>query len=80
MCAEIAVDLAKGAVMGPYAAGVEIGVEAGWWGPDAFRRPTRGFRPPDPHLHIDLGQPSVTNLGLLSGALGSVLGLIPAFS
>ena len=77
---EIAVDLAKGAVMGPYAAGVEIGVEAGWWGPDAFPQAYPWVPSPDPHLHIDLGQPSVTNLGLLSGALGSVLGLIPAFS
>lgn len=77
---EIAVDLARGVVQGPYAAAIEIGVEAGWWGPDLFPQVYPWVPSPDPHLHIYLGQPSVTGLSLASGALGSILGLIPPFS
>jgi hypothetical protein len=76
----IAVDLARGAVQGPYAAAVEIGVESGFWGPEWFPQTYPYVPSPDPHLHIYLGQPSVTGLSVLSGALGSALELIPPFS
>jgi len=77
----VAVDLAEGAVQGPWSAVVDIVVESGYspatsWYPDAYP-----YLPsPDPHLHIYLGQPSVTGLSRLTSGLGSILGLIPAFS
>ena len=79
----VALDLAKGAVQGPYAAAVEIGVEAGFWGPEWFPQAYPWLPSPDPNLHINLGpflnQPPVTGLSLASGALGAGLKLIPAF-
>ncbi len=75
----IATDLLKGAVQGPYAAGVEIGVEAGWWGPQWFPQAYPWVPSPDPHLHIDLGQPTVTSLSVFTEAAGAVLKLIPPF-
>ncbi len=75
----VAADLIRGAVQGPYAAGVEIGVEAGWWGPEWFPQAYPWVPSPDPHLHIYLGQPTVTELSVLSNVVGSVLNLIPAF-
>ena len=77
----VAVDLAEGAVQGPWSAVVDIVVESGYtpatsWYPDAYP-----YLPsPDPHLHIYLGQPSVTGLSRLTSGLGSILELIPAFS
>ena len=56
-----------GAVQGPWSAVVDIVVESGYtpatsWYPDAYP-----YLPsPDPHLHIYLGQPSVTGLSRLS--------------
>ncbi len=76
----VAEDLLRGAVQGPYAAGVEIGVEAGWWGPEWFPQAYPWVPSPDPHLHIYLGQQSVTGLSVLTEAVGSVLKLIPAFN
>jgi hypothetical protein len=70
----------KGAIQGPYAAGVEIGVMAGWWGPEWFPQTYPWVPSPDPHLHIYLGQPSVTELSLLTNAAGSLLQLIPSFN
>jgi hypothetical protein len=77
----VAVDLAEGAVQGPWSAVVDIVVESGYspatsWYPNAYP-----YLPsPDPHLHLYLGQPSVTGLSRLSGGLGSILDLIPPFS
>ena len=76
----ITVDLAKGAVQGPYSAALDIGVEAGLLPPTTSLYPdTYPYLPsPDPHLHIQLGQQSsVTGLSVLSGAVGRVLELIP---
>jgi len=76
-------DLARGAVQGPYAAAVEIGVEAGFWGPEWFPQAYPWVPSPDPNLHLDLGpllnQSPVTGLSLASGGLGAALRLIPAF-
>jgi PE-PPE domain/PE family len=74
----VAVDLAEGAVQGPWSAVVDIVVESGYtpatsWYPDAYP-----YLPsPDPHLHIYLGQPSTTGLSRLCSGLGNVLELIP---
>jgi len=73
----IAADLAIGAVQGPYAAVIDIGIEAGAWGPNLLPNTYPYVPSPDPHLHLFLGQPSVTGLSRLSGALGKVLELIP---
>jgi hypothetical protein len=72
-------DLALGAVQGPYSAALDIGVEAGWLPANTPLYPdVYPYVPsPDPHLHIFLGQPSVTGLSRLCGGLGSVLELIP---
>ncbi len=76
----VTVDLARGAVQGPYSAALDIGVEAGLLPPTTSLYPdTYPYLPsPDPHLHIQLGQQSsVTGLSVLSGAVGRVLELIP---
>jgi hypothetical protein len=74
----IAADLAKGAVQGPWAAVVDIAVESGLPQAASLYPDTYPYVPSlDPHLHIFLGQPSVTGLSRLSGALGSILELIP---
>jgi len=73
----IAADLVRGAVQGPYAAVIDIGIEAGAWGPNLLPNTYPYVPSPDPHLHLFLGQPSVTGLSRLSGALGKVLELIP---
>ncbi len=76
----VTVDLARGAVQGPYSAALDIGVEAGLLPPTTSLYPdTYPYVPsPDPHLHIQLGQQSsVTGLSVLSGAVGRVLELIP---
>jgi hypothetical protein len=65
--------LAKGAVQGPQAALVDVGLL-----PPSYLPDTYPYVPsPDPGLSLNLGQPSVTGLSVLSGALGSVLHLIP---
>jgi hypothetical protein len=77
----VAVDLAKGAVQGPWSAVVDIVVESGYtpataWYPDAYP-----YLPStDPHLHIYLGQPSTTGLSRALSGLGDILGKIPVFS
>jgi hypothetical protein len=73
----VTADLARGAVQGPYAAVVDIGIEAGFLSPSLLPDTYPYVPSPDPHLHIYLGQPSVTGLSVLSGAVGSVLKLIP---
>jgi hypothetical protein len=71
-------DLALGAVQGPYGAAIEIGVEAGLLSPSLFPNTYPWAPSIDPHLHlVFLGQSSTTSLSVLSGAVGSVLHLIP---
>lgn len=69
--------LLKGSLQAPYGAAIEIGVEAGFWGPEYFPDTYPWVPSVNPGLHIYLGQPQVTALSLLSGALGNVLHLIP---
>lgn len=65
--------LAQGAVQGPQAALVDVGLL-----PQSCLPDTYPYVPsPDPGLSLNLGQPSVTGLSIVSGALGSVLHLIP---
>jgi PE-PPE domain/PE family len=74
----VATDLALGTVQGPWSAVVDIVVESGYapaaaWYPHAYP-----YLPsPDPHLHIYLGQPSVTGFSRFCSGLGKVLELIP---
>ncbi len=69
----VAADLAAGAVQGPQAALVDVGLLPPSCLPDAYP-----YLPSvDPGLSLNLGQPSVTGLSLLSGALGSIFRLIP---
>jgi PE-PPE domain/PE family len=66
-------DLAKGAVQGVQAAGVDAGLLSPSLLPNAYP-----YLPSvDPGLNFYLGQPSVTLLSTLSGDLGNVLELIP---
>ncbi|ORW90059.1 PE family protein [Mycobacterium szulgai] len=73
--------LIKGTLQAPYAAAVEIGVEAGFWGPEYFPDTYPWVPSLNPGLNIYLGpalsQPPVTALSLLSGGLGDVLHIIP---
>jgi len=65
--------LGKGAVQGSQAALVDVGLL-----PPSYLPDTYPYVPsPDPGLSLNLGQPSVTGLSVLSGALGSILHLIP---
>jgi PE-PPE domain/PE family len=73
----IAADLARGAVQGPYAAVIDIGIEAGAWGPDLLPDAYPYVPSLDPHLHISLGQPSTTGFSRLTTGLGDILRLIP---
>jgi hypothetical protein len=74
----IVTDLALGAVQGPWSAAVDIAVESGLPQAASLYPNAYPYLPsPDPHLHIFLGQPSVTGLSRLSGVLGSILELIP---
>ncbi|WP_407684910.1 PE family protein [Mycobacterium sp. HUMS_1102779] len=69
----VGADLAIGAVQGPQAALVDVGLLPPSCLPDAYP-----YLPSaDPGLSLNLGQPSVTGLSLLSGALGSIFRLIP---
>ncbi len=66
-------DLAKGAVQGSQAALVDLGLL-----PQSDLPNTYPYVPSiDPDLNFFLGQPSVTGLSVLSGAVGDVLQLIP---
>jgi hypothetical protein len=66
-------DLAVGAVQGPQAALVDLGLL-----PQSAMPTTYPYDPSiDPGLNFFLGQPSVTGLSVLSGAVGDVLHLIP---
>lgn len=73
--------LIKGSLQAPYAAVVEIGVEAGFWGPELFPDTYPWVPSLNPGVNFYLGpsfsQPSVTALSLLSGGLGDVLHIIP---
>ncbi|CAM4259552.1 putative PPE family protein PPE42 [Mycobacterium basiliense] len=69
--------LALGSLQAPYGAAVEIGVEAGLWGPEWFPDVYPWVPSVNPGLNLYLGQPSVTLLSLLSGGLGDILHLIP---
>lgn len=69
--------LALGSLQAPYAAAVEIGVEAGFWGPEWFPQAYPWIPSINPGLHFYIGQPEVTLLSLASGGLGSLLHLIP---
>jgi hypothetical protein len=69
-------DLANGAVQGSQAALVDLGVL-----PQSFLPDTYPFVPSvQPGLDLSFGQPSVTGLSLVTGALGPVLELIPPLS
>jgi hypothetical protein len=66
-------DLATGAVQGPEAALVDVGLL-----PQSFLPTAYPYLPSiDPNLNFFLGQPSVTGLSVLSGAAGNVSHLIP---
>ncbi|KZS58985.1 PE family protein [Mycobacterium ostraviense] len=66
-------NLAKGAVQGPQAALVDIGLL-----PPSYLPDTYPYVPSlNPGLSLSFGQPSVTGLSVLSCTLGSILHLIP---
>ncbi|WP_204081022.1 PE family protein [Mycobacterium riyadhense] len=69
--------LALGSLQAPYGAAVEIGVQAGLWGPEWFPDTYPWVPSINPGLNFYFGQPQVTALSLLSGGLGNVLHLIP---
>ncbi len=77
----VAYYLAKGTLLAPYGAAVEIGVQAGLWGPEYFPDEYPWVPSLNPGLNFYFGpqfsQPPVTALSLLSGALGDVLHIIP---
>ncbi|WP_156687609.1 PE family protein [Mycobacterium sp. Marseille-P9652] len=66
-------DLLTGAVQGPQGALVDVGLLPPSCLPDTYP-----YVPSlNPGLSLNVGQPSVTGLSVLSGALGSILHLIP---
>ncbi|WP_205875868.1 PE family protein [Mycobacterium camsae] len=77
----VAYYLAKGTLQAPYGAAVEIGVQAGLWGPEYFPTEYPWVPSTNPGLNFYFGpqfsQPSVTALSVLSGILGDVLHIIP---
>lgn len=77
----VAYYLAKGTLLAPYGAAVEIGVQAGLWGPEYFPTEYPWVPSTNPGLNFYFGpqfsQPSVTALSMLSGVLGDVLHIIP---
>lgn len=77
----VAYYLAKGTLLAPYGAGVEIGVQAGLWGPEYFPTEYPWVPSINPGLNFYFGpqfsQPPVTALSVLGGALGDVLDIIP---
>ncbi|MBX9642103.1 MAG: PE-PPE domain-containing protein [Mycobacteriaceae bacterium] len=77
----VAYYLGKGLLQAPYGAAVEIGVQAGLWGPEYFPTEYPWVPSINPGLNFYFGpqfsQPPVTALSVLSGALGDVLHIIP---
>ena len=77
----VAYDFAQSLWMGPYGAGVEIGVEAGFWGPENFPHAYPWVPSINPGLNFYFGpqfsQPPVTVLSTFSGVLGDALHIIP---
>lgn len=77
----VAYHLGQSLWMGPYGAAVEIGVEAGFWGPEHFPDAYPWVPSTNPGLNFYLGpqfsQPPVTLLSTVGGALGNVLHIIP---
>ena len=72
----VAVDLAAGAVQGSQAALVDLGVLPQSWLPDIYP-----YVPSvQPGLDLSFGQPSVTGLSVMTGAIGPILELIPPLS
>jgi PE-PPE domain-containing protein/PE family protein len=73
----VAYNLAQSLWMGPYGAGVEIGVEAGFWGPENFPDAYPWVPSINPGLNFYFGpaisQPPVTVLSTLTGVLGDAL-------
>ncbi|MDT5221361.1 MAG: hypothetical protein QOF15_3466, partial [Mycobacterium sp.] len=77
----VAYSFAQSLWMGPYGAGVEIGVEAGFWGPEYFPDAYPWVPSINPGLNFYFGpaisQPPVTVLSTLTGVLGDALHVIP---
>lgn len=77
----VAYYLGQGLLQTPYGAAVEIGVQAGLWGPEYFPTAYPWVPSTNPGLNFYFGpqfsQPPVTALSMLSGALGDVLHIIP---
>ncbi|ORA12596.1 PE family protein [Mycobacterium asiaticum] len=73
--------MGQGLLQAPYGAAVEIGVQAGLWGPEYFPDAYPWVPMVNPGLNLYFGpalsQPPVTALSLLSGTLGDVLQIIP---
>lgn len=69
--------LLKGSLQAPYGAAVGIGVEAGLIGPEWYPDTYPWVPSASPGLNFHFGQPQVTALSVLSGALGDVFRLIP---
>lgn len=77
----VAYYLGQGLLQAPYGAAVEIGVQAGLWGPEYFPDAYPWVPSTNPGLNFYFGpqfsQPPVTALSALSGVLGDVLHIIP---
>ncbi|TDK98271.1 PE-PPE domain-containing protein [Mycobacterium paragordonae] len=77
----VAYYLGQGLLQAPYGAAVEIGVQAGLWGPEYFPNAYPWVPSTNPGLNFyfgpQLSQPPVTALSMLSGVLGDVLDIIP---
>jgi hypothetical protein len=69
--------LVQGTLQAPYGAAVEIGVEAGFWGPEYFPNTYPWVPSISPGTNFYFGQPQVTALSTLAGEVGSVLHTIP---
>ncbi|OBJ47825.1 PE-PPE domain-containing protein [Mycobacterium sp. 1423905.2] len=78
----VAYYLGQGLLQAPYGAAVEIGVQAGLWGPEYFPDAYPWVPSANPGLNFYFGpalsQPPVTELSLLSGALGNLFHIIPS--
>ena len=69
--------LIQGTLQAPYGAAVEIGVEAGLWGPQYFPNTYPWVPSISPGTNFYFGQPQVTALSTLAGEVGSILHVIP---